>query len=155
MALAGISTLGILFGYAAETTAGTQPTTFTKLTRINSIGEINIEPEQIDASAIEDDITKYVAGRSDTGGSLPIQVNATPETITEWETLISSYNSLDSGKEMWFNTYIEKLGKSFMVKAQPPAKLPQPEIGQNSLLVMTINLTIVSYEGAVTAVKPT
>lgn len=54
MAAAGLSTLGITFGYGTEATAGTKPTSFKQLTRINSIGGINIEPEQIDASALED-----------------------------------------------------------------------------------------------------
>jgi hypothetical protein len=63
MAAAGLSTLGITFGYGTEATAGTKPTSFKQLTRINSIGGINIEPEQIDASALEDAITRYVKGR--------------------------------------------------------------------------------------------
>ena len=45
MAAAGISTLGITFGYGTETTAGTKPTSFKQLTRINAIGGISIEPE--------------------------------------------------------------------------------------------------------------
>ena len=53
MAVAGISSLGITFGYGVETTAGTKPTSFKKLTRINTIGGITIEPEQIDASALK------------------------------------------------------------------------------------------------------
>ena len=36
MAAAGISTLGITFGYGVETTAGEKPTTFKQLTRINA-----------------------------------------------------------------------------------------------------------------------
>ena len=75
MAAAGISTLGITFGYGKETTAGTKPTSFKQLTRINAIGGINIEPEQIDASALEDAITRYVKGRADTGGSFAVTVN--------------------------------------------------------------------------------
>ena len=43
MALAGLSTLGIIFGWGVETTAGTKPTSFKQLTRINSIGGITIE----------------------------------------------------------------------------------------------------------------
>ena len=46
MATAGISTLGITFGYGTEATAGTKPTSFTQLTRINAIGGVTIEPEQ-------------------------------------------------------------------------------------------------------------
>ena len=40
MAAAGISTLGITFGYGSEATAGTKPTSFKQLTRINAIGGI-------------------------------------------------------------------------------------------------------------------
>ena len=83
MAAAGVSTLGITFGYGTETTAGTKPTSFKQLTRINAIGGINIEPEQIDASALEDAITRYVKGRADTGGSFAVTVNFTSETVAD------------------------------------------------------------------------
>ena len=53
MAAAGVSTLGILFGYSAGT-YDTKPSSFTLLTRINAIGGIALETEQIDASALED-----------------------------------------------------------------------------------------------------
>lgn len=148
MALAGISTLGITFGYGVETTAGTKPTTFTRLTRINSIGGIAIENEQIDASALEDMVSRYVQGRADTGGSFPIGVNATPDTIAEWENVISEYQeAAAAGKRMWFQTIIPGFTESFFVVAQPPTAIAQPEIGQNELLVFENNLTIEEYRG--------
>lgn len=153
MAASGLSTIGVLFGYAVETTAGTKPAAFTKLTRINSIGEINLDVEQIDASALEDAITKYISGRADTGGTLDITVNLTAETKTEWETLISAYAALTDGKRMWFNTYHKDLG-SFFVVAQPPSKIPQPAFDQNGLLTATFPLTIESYEGLDTGIEP-
>ena len=62
MADSGLSTLGVEL-YVAEATNGTKPTTgYTQLTRINSIGEVSISPENIDASALEDFTTKYIAG---------------------------------------------------------------------------------------------
>lgn len=153
MAAAGVSTLGITFGYGTETTAGTKPTTFTKLTRINNAGAITIDPEQIDASALEDAVTRYVKGRADTGGSFTVTVNATPDTITEWETLISAYKALSGGKRMWFETIIPGFEKAFFVVAQPPEQIPQPEIGQNELLTMEMNLTIEEYKGMDTKVE--
>jgi hypothetical protein len=153
MAASGLSTIGVLFGYAAETTAGTKPASFTKLTRINSIGEINLDVEQIDSSALEDAITKYISGRADTGGTLDVTVNLTSETKTEWETLITAYAALTDGKKMWFNTYHKDLG-SFFVVAQPPSKIPQPAFDQNGLLTVTLSLTIESYEGLDTGIEP-
>ena len=156
MALPGVNTVGVKFGYAVETTAGTQPTAFTQLTRINQIGGINIENEQIDASALEDEIEKSIAGRGSTGGSFPVTVNATKETITEWTTLIAAYNTAKAdNKQMWFNTYVPSLSKSYMVVAEPPTKLPQPDFDQNSLLTMELTLTINDYKGIVDGVEPT
>lgn len=147
MAAAGISTLGITFGYGTETTAGTKPTSFKRLTRINALGGINIEPEQIDASALEDLITRYVKGRADTGGSFPVTVNFTSDTVKEWQDLITAYKALSDGKRMWFETIIPGITNSFFVVAQPPEEIPQPEIGQNELLTVEMNLTIEEYKG--------
>lgn len=148
MALAGISTLGITFGYGAETTAGEKPSAFTQLTRINAIGGITIENEQIDASALEDAVSRYVQGRADTGGSFPVTINATPETITEWEAVIEAYKIASAvGKRMWFETIIPGFDEAFFAVAQPPTAIPQPEIGQNELLTMEMSLTIEEYLG--------
>ena len=153
MAAAGISTLGITFGYGTETTAGTKPTSFKQLTRINALGGINIEPEQIDASALEDEITRYVKGRADTGGSFAVTVNFTSDTVKEWQDLITAYKALSDGKRMWFETIIPGIAKSFFVAAQPPEEIPQPEIGQNELLTVEMNLTIEEYKGLDTSVE--
>lgn len=155
MATAGISTLGITFGYGTETTAGTKPTSFTQLTRINAIGGVTIEPEQIDASALEDMITRYVKGRADTGGSFPITVNFTSETKTEWTTLITAYKALTDEKKMWFEVVIPGISDAFFVIAQPPEQIPMPEIGQNELLTVEMNLTIEEYKGLDTKVELT
>lgn len=150
--VAGVSSLGITFGYGVETAAGTKPTTFKRLNRINSIGGISIEPEQIDASALEDEITRYVKGRADTGGSFNVTVNLTDETREEWETLITAYAALSGGKRMWFETIVPGFTDAFFVVAQPPEQIPQPEINQNELLTVEMPLTIEEYKGMDTAV---
>lgn len=147
MATAGVSSLGITFGYGVESTAGTKPTAFTQLTRINAIGGISIEPEQIDASALEDAITRYIKGRADTGGSFAVTVNATEATIAEWTKVITDYQALTGEKKMWFETVIPGFNNAFFVVAQPPEQIPQPEIGQNELLTIEMNLTIEEYKG--------
>ena len=152
MGAAGISTLGITLGYGVESTAGTKPSTFTKLNRINAIGGIAISNEQIDASALEDMVSRYVQGRGETGGSFLVTVNATPETIAEWKAVIEAYKALTDGKRMWFETIIPGFDESFFVVAQPPTAIPQPEIGQNSLLTIEMNLTIEEYKGMDTKV---
>ena len=152
MALAGLSTLGIKFGYAAGTT---QPNAFTELTRINSIGGISLSTEAIDASALVDEVTRRVAGRADTDETLPVTINATDATITEWEGVIAAYEGLTTGQELWFEVYHPRLTKGFFFKAEPPKRLPMPEMGQNQLLTMEINLVVTEYVGMSTAVAPT
>lgn len=152
MADAGISSLEVQFGYAVETVAGTKPTTFKRLTRINSVPGISIEPEQIDASALEDATSRYIKGRADTGGAIAVVVNITPETVKEWEEVISAYKGLDSGLRMWFQTYVPGLKKSFFFVAQPPEMIPQPEFSQNELITVEMNLTIEEYIGLADAV---
>lgn len=152
--IAGISTLGITFGYGVETTAGTKPSEFKQLNRINSIGGITIENEQIDASALEDMVSRYVQGRGDTGGSFAVTVNFTPETMEEWQTVIDEYDTAkDSQLRMWFETIIPGFDDAFFVVAQPPTAIPQPELSQNELLTVEMGLTIEEYKGMETKVE--
>ena len=144
----GLSTLGISFGYGSETTAGQKPATFKQLNRINNIGGISMDVEQIDASALEDTQTKYVAGRADTGGQWEVTINFTDETADEWADVISDYNTAQAaGKNIWFEVILPNQSDAFFVIAQPPQQLPMPEIGQNELLTMAISLTVVEYKG--------
>ena len=144
----GLSTLGVTFGYGVESSAGVKPSSFTQLDRINSIGGISLSTEQIDASALEDYQTKYVAGRQDSGGTWSVTINFTDETATEWDTLISAYNTAKaSGLAMWFEVIVPDQTDAFFVVAQPPQLIPMPEIGQNGLLTVEIQLVVVEYKG--------
>ena len=151
--IAGISTLGIKFGYAAETTAGEKPAAFTQLERCNSIAGIALNAEQIDASALEDLTSRYVAGRQDSGGTWGVTFNFTSETETQLTTMISAYNTAKAaGKNMWFETIVPGFTDGFFVVAQPPEAIPQPEMGQNSLLTVEFPLIIVEPKGMSTKV---
>lgn len=152
---AGVSTLGIKLGYAAETTAGTKPTAFTWLERCNSIGGITLETEQIDASALEDEISRYVSGRQDTGGTWSVTFNVTDEVIAQLEEMIGTYTALDGGKKMWFEVWSPYLTKAFYVVAQPPKHIPMPEEAQNELQTVEMTFTIEEYKGMDTAIEPT
>ena len=155
---AGLSTLGVKFGYGVETTAGTKPAAFTQLERCNSIAGISLNAEQIDASALEDFISRYVAGRQDTGGTWAITFNLTSEVVTQLETMISAYNT---GKAQatplrtWFEVWHPQMSEGFFVVAQPPQVLPMPEFGQNALQTIEVTLTIEEYKGQSTAIEPT
>lgn len=152
MAVAGLSSLNVGLGYGVETTKGTKPTSFTRLTRINSIGGITIEPQTIDASALEDAVTRNIKGRADTGGTWTVTVNLTDDTITEWKNLISAFKGLSDGKRMWFEVEHPDLSDAFFVVAQPPESIAMPETSQNELWTFEVNLTIEEYKGMDTKV---
>lgn len=152
MATVGVSTLGVKLFYGVETTAGEKPASFEQLTRINEISGISLETEQIDASALEDEITKYVAGRQDTSGTWSVTVNLTDETIAEWTKVISDYAALTGGKKMWFEVYSPGYSKAFFVVAEPPKHIPMPDMAQNELNTVEMTLTINEYKGMDTAV---
>lgn len=153
--ISGVSTLGVTFGYAPETTAGEKPTAFAELGRINKLGGISLDVEQIDSSALKDKITRYIAGRADTGGTWSVTINLTDETMTEWDTVSSTYAALTGGKRMWFQVTIPGITKSFFVVAQPHASMPFPDMDQNSLLVADMDLIIEEYIGPDTTVAMT
>jgi hypothetical protein len=153
--VAGLSSLGVTFSYGVETTAGTKPTSFKLLTRINSIDEITVTPEAIDASALEDKQTRNIAGRDTVTDTVAVTVNKTDATIEEWKTVISTYNGLTDGKRMWFQEITPGITDAEFFVAQPPSKLPITGKEQNSLLTMAINLIIEDMVGTDTAVTPT
>lgn len=152
----GLSTLGITFGYGVETTAGTKPTSFTRLHRVSSIGEVTAEPEAIDVSTLEDYDTKYAEGRTQVADTLAVTVNWTDETLDEWEDLMDAYDTAKAGgKRMWFEVVVPEMTKGCFVVGAPPAVLPLPSLDQNDALVNAINITVQSFEGWDTKVSLT
>lgn len=145
----------IKLGYAVETVAGTKPAAFSWLERCNNIAGIALSTETIDASALEDYVTKTIAGRQDTGGSWTVTFNHTEEVEAQLVAMIQAYNT---GKEnslrTWFEVWIPNATKAFYVVAEPPQKLPMPEFGQNSLLTIDVELAIQEYIGTDDAIEP-
>lgn len=150
---AGISTLGVKFGYGIGTLTQ-KPTTFTQLERVNSIGGIALSTEQIDASALEDLVSKYVAGRQDTGGTWDVTFNLSDDVVTQLQAMIKAYQELSEGGKMWFVVWAPRMTKSFYVVAQVPQHIPMPELGQNALMTVAMSLTIEEYKGLDEAIEP-
>ena len=142
----GISTLQVALGYAAD--ADTVPTTGTVqlLGRINAIGGVSLPVEQIDASALEDTVSKYIAGRQDPGGEWPITINVTDAQITEWKGI--------KGTKKWFEVIIPGVTDGYWCRVEIPNVLPLGDIGQNELLTAEITLTLVEVVGYSTKVNP-
>ena len=148
--VAGISTIGAQVGYGVS---ASKPSSITELERANSIGGIELSTEQIDASALVDRISRYIAGRQDTGGTWDITFNLTDETESIIETMLSAYSGRTSGQALWLQVSCPDLTKAFWVKAQPPSAIPMPEMSQNGLLTVTLSFAIEEYIGLDTKVS--
>lgn len=151
----GISTLKMRLGYNIEETPGTAPTSYIWLQRANSIGAIDLSTETIDASAIEDETTRSIAGRQDTGGEWTFSFNLTNETYPVYQKMLDDASAaLAENKRTWFTVWSPYLDKAFFIVAQPGGKLPMPAIDQNELLVAELSLAIDEYKGMMDAIKP-
>lgn len=151
----GVSTNGVRYYYGISDSADTLPKAVTELNRMNSSGGVTVSPEFIDASATSDDVTHNISGRSSTDDSKTFTVNLTDETLKEWQDLITAFKGKTSSQFMWFETVIPGLSKASWICGEPPALVPDPEIGQNELLTVEINVTVVKWHGFDTKVLPT
>lgn len=141
---AGLSTLGITFGYAV---GSTKPNAFTQLDRIVSIGEASVSNETIDVSCLEDLTSKFVRGRGTMTDTIPVVVNWTDETRAEWEAVLTAFEGRTSGQSMWWEIIVPGMTKAAFFKAQPPTALPIPSMEQNTAFQNTMNLVFESLEG--------
>lgn len=149
---AGISSLGVRVGYGVGVS---KPTSFTWLERCNAIGGISLETEQIDASALEDYVSRYIQGRQDTGGTWELTFNISDEVIDQLETMISAYNAMSGSEKMWFEVWSPYLTKAYFVIAQVPTNIPVPEFSQNELQTVSMTLTLEEYKGMDEGIMPT
>ena len=152
-----LTTLGVTFHYGVETAKGTKPTAFTWLKRCSSIGGISLDTEQIDVSALEDYITKYAAGRQDTGGTWEIEFIMDPDkSVKQIKKLYEdSKAAKTTGLATWFQVSFPDMSDSFFVIAECGREIPMPEIAQNEAATMSISLIINTYKGLDTKIEPT
>ncbi len=150
----GLSTLGVVFSYGVESTAGQKPATFKQLERCSEIAGITLETENIDVSTLEDFVSRYTPGRQDTGGTWDVTFNLTNETIEQLTTMMSEASEAYSGgKQTWFQISHPNLTKAFFVIAQPGTNIPLPDFAQNEALTGAISLVIGEYKGLDTKVE--
>lgn len=150
-----LTTAGIKLGYAPETTAGTQPTTFTNITGPKSIPDLNPEPETVETTTLNATEWKtYVDGLKDTGGALGVTFNLTEEFMGKWDALMTAYeDAKESNMAIWFVVYIPGLTKGFFFTGNPSELgLSAAEVG--NVLETTVYVTPTSVKGWLTTVNP-
>lgn len=113
--MADLSTAGIQFAYAVETTAGTKPSAFTDIPGVKSIPEMNPEPSTLETTSLNAKVWKtYIAGLKDTGGALGLTFNDNDEFQAAWEAFKSAFDTAKAdNKATWVEFYIPGKTKAF------------------------------------------
>jgi hypothetical protein len=156
MASIDLTTIGIRFGYATETTAGTRPSSFTNVSNPKDTPDMSPQPDTIDATSLNDlEFKRYLMGLKDTGGSVSFTVAMSQQTLNQWNTMCeSAKTALAQGKATWFVLYHPSLNKSFFFKGEP-AKLGFPSAGVNAAWDATLYIAPTGGFTWETAVNPT
>lgn len=118
--------------YAAESTAGTKPTSFsTQIEDIVGLGELAGTPDNLDCSDLSDEWRRYIAGIKDTGGDFTLTVNVTKAFLTAWQTLVSAYETAHAaGKAIWFEVAVAGVGAFYLTGEPVDFGLPGIELNQ-------------------------
>lgn len=154
-----LSTIGVKFGWAVETTAGTKPTAFKWIKRCSKIGGLSVTKEKIDTSCFEDAVKTYIAGTADTGGDWNVNFNGTKkgsatDTVKAWNELLeASEEAAENGLATWADIYIPGFGSYFVVFE--PGEIPMPDLEVNSKLDLQIANVVNEYKGLGEAIEPT
>lgn len=120
-----VSTAGMLVKYAAETTAGTRPTSgYTQIPGVKALPALGDEVNTLQSTPLS--ATKnhtYIAGLADPGGAIQLTVNDYPAFRTAWTAFVTAAEALTDGKQMWVEyAYPEDSGlDSFYFPCMPHA----------------------------------
>ena len=138
-----LSTAGVTFGYAVETSKGTRPTTgYINIPDVKEVPEMNPEPETLETTTLaETEFKTYIEGLKDLGGALSFLANYTTELETVWAALVDAYKTAKiDGKSVWFEVKHPGLTKSVFFTGQPSA-MGLPAMGVNSVLETNLYIT--------------
>ena len=155
MSEVALSTIGVIFGWAVETIAGTKPTAFKEIEECISIGGVELTSDKLDATPLKSTKKKYIKGHEDTGGELPTTFNYTDTFEKQWNEMYQAYETAKAeGKAMWFTAYhpSKKNANFYIVE---PGSIPAPEYAVGNVLQVTISNTLVDLPEVSTAIAPT
>lgn len=149
-----LSTNGIRFYYAPETTAGTQPTTgWVEIPDLTALPAIGSTPDTLEVTPLsETEYKRYIRGLKDTGVA-QVTANMTEEFLSAWDTLQEAYDTAETAKKaIWFVVVHPNLSKSFAFTGEPD-DIPLPETTSNQPWQPSPSIVVNRTKGWIT--KPT
>lgn len=118
-----ISTAGITISWAKETTAGTKPTSFSKVPNMRVVPELfNSEPNMLEVSDLaEVNEVPYIEDLPDYGGSAVFEANFTEDFMDEWGDAVSAIDTTGA-LAIWWEIDVPKIsGEKFYFTGNPVA----------------------------------
>jgi hypothetical protein len=145
------NTIGVKLKYCVESSAGTRPTSgYTQIPDIKSTPAIDINPNKIEVTNLEDQYRRYVDGVKDVGDSFDFTANLTADLKTKWASCVSAAETAwASGKSTWFEISIPNFD-SFYISGIP-TELGVNEMGVDAVIESTLHIVPNSIAGWATA----
>lgn len=134
------NTIGVKLKYKCESTAGTMPTSgFTQIPDIKNTPSIDINPNKIEVTNLEDEYRRYIDGVKDVGDSFDFTANLTADLKTKWAACVAAANSAwASGKATWFEICIPNFDSFYF--AGIPIELGVNEMGVDAVIESTLHV---------------
>ena len=136
-----ISTAGIKIFYAAESTAGTCPSTGFKekasgatlniADYVTGVSGLGADYDMYDVTPLsETDRHRFIKGLQNNDGSISMNANINPTSRADWQAIIDEYATLTGGKALWFEFVLPGDTDGFFIRGEPlPMRFPDVEAG--------------------------
>lgn len=145
------NTIGVKLKYCVEVSAGTRPTSgYTQIPDIKSTPSIDINPNKLEVTNLEDNYRRYIDGVKDVGDSFDFTANLTADLKTKWNSCVSAAaTAFASGKSTWFEISIPNFDSFYF--AGIPGELGVNEMGVDAVIESTLHIVPNQIAGWATA----
>ena len=145
------NTIGVKLLYCPETSAGTRPSAgYTQIPDIKNTPAIDINPNKIEVTNLEDEYRRYIDSVKDVGDSFDFTANLTADLKTKWASCVSAAASAwASGKATWFEIAIPNFDSFYF--AGIPTELGVNEMGVDAVIESTLHIVPNQIAGWATA----
>ena len=134
------NTIGVKLRYAVEASAGTRPTSgYTQIPDIKNTPAIDINPNKVEVTNLEDEYRRYIDSVKDVGDSFDFTANLTADLKSKWASCVSAAASAwTSGLATWFEISIPNFESFYF--AGIPTELGVNEMGVDAVVESTLHI---------------
>lgn len=141
------NTIGVKLKYKTESSAGTRPTSgYTQIPDIKSTPAIDINPNKLEVTNLEDEYQRFIDGVKSVGDSFDFTANLTADLKTKWGSCVTAAKTAyASGKQTWFEISIPNFDSFYF--AGIPTELGVNEMGVDAVIESTLHVVPNKIEG--------